>query len=187
MKKLCVRGLYIVSLLWGCSVMSADLVAHFPFDEGFLDITQFSNTVTVVGSPSITSGYIGNACFFDGTNDCLVVSNQFYLLDRRFTIAAWVKTAKTNATVDCGFWGKHREHDNISYAWCYQRGSELVVTMIGNSYGDFQDVRTPLAPCIDDWGHVVVSYDGSNMKLYVNAVLLILSRCSVMRGTCMIC
>ncbi len=156
------------ALLMPCLPGRADLVAYYTFDIDARDFSSFSNNGTIVGAQIVSGGVSGNACEFDGIDDCIVVPHQDFLASPQFTVSAWIKSRVSVVGLERGAFGKHREHDNVSYYWIYQRTNELWSTMVGSSYGLFCDVTTSVSSVAGTWGMVTLTYDGGTMRMYVN-------------------
>lgn len=166
---------YVICLLVlaALSCSSAEgLVAYYPFDVDAQDSSSYSNHGTIVGATIVPGGVSGGACEFDGIDDYVSIAHTESLFSDKFTVSAWVKSRDPNALMDRAICGKHREHDNISYHWIYQRGAELWSTMIGGSYGKFCDVTTGVSSVFNQWGMIALTYDGGAMSMYVNGNLV---------------
>ncbi|MEM1324795.1 MAG: LamG-like jellyroll fold domain-containing protein [Bacteroidota bacterium] len=105
---------------------------------------------------------LDNALHLDGSNDYVEVSSAISLPqgDEARTMEAWVKTTQTNIG-NIISWGTRANRQRNGMA---VRNGKLA--FIGQFY-DFKGKKT-----INDgeWHHVVITYDGTNWKLFVDGV-----------------
>ncbi|MBN2312968.1 MAG: LamG domain-containing protein, partial [Sedimentisphaerales bacterium] len=93
---MCRRFVCFISLVLVLSVVtnsSADLVAHFGFDEGSgnvaYDTSGNGNDGALNGGPKWAAGYAGGALDFDGVDDYVELTR---VVQDDFTLMAWIKT-----------------------------------------------------------------------------------------------
>ncbi|MDD5145201.1 MAG: LamG domain-containing protein, partial [Candidatus Pacebacteria bacterium] len=132
------------------------------------DYSEIYRTKYVSGAPSFNGGSQGSALQFDGVDDFASIPNSATVaVDSNLTVEAWIKPSgsgtrtfisKRNAApsyYDYGMWVQSSSYlrflvqTNVTYVGIT---SDNVLTM-GN------------------WYHVVGTYDGSRLKLYINGVL----------------
>jgi hypothetical protein len=168
-------------LLLMCSVpcsgaLSDGLILYFPFDMDeagtVTDQSGEGHHGTNHGATFTPDGQVGGAYEFDGVGDYIHVPNSTSLNSRAFTVTAWARTAEGVAEVDRGIVGKHRAGDNISYFWLYQTAGTIESMMVGQRYGVLEDVNGTIAPFVDQWGFVALTFDSTNLRLYVNGRLV---------------
>ena len=148
------------------------LVAHYTFEEGAgsttLDVTGNGHDAAAIGNPSWGSGRDGGALRFNGNSDALSVDAASLQLGSftQLSIAAWVRNdigagAGTDDIVawwnwngwpctDCGFLLTHHHNDQYFF--------EIAGTSVT---GGTVSQR---------WTHVVATWDGSMVRLYVDGV-----------------
>ncbi|UCG56514.1 MAG: hypothetical protein JSU70_16825 [Phycisphaerales bacterium] len=144
------------------------LVAHWTFDEGrgliAHDASGNSLDGALVGDPQWTKGApcIGLALDFDGHGDYVDCgNNSLFNLTDQITVAAWVKirTVRGNWTsvVNKGLtaWRLETLYDT--------RRMHFAVTD-----EHYIDADANIPP--NEWHHVCGTYDGSNIRLYMNGV-----------------
>ncbi|MFZ2145915.1 MAG: LamG domain-containing protein, partial [Sedimentisphaerales bacterium] len=93
---MCKKLIYLISFvlaLWlTASTAVADLVAHYPFDEGSgntaIDISGNGHDGTLNGDPQWTTGHLGSALDFDGIGDYVEITR---VVQDDFTLMAWIK------------------------------------------------------------------------------------------------
>ncbi len=157
----------IVVLLACCRVVVAGgeegLVAHWTFNEGdgtaLYDRSGLDNHGTLHGPQSVLRGK-GYALRFDGVDDYVDCGNSRSLdLRGPLTLSAWVYP-QTASAGEPGIVGKWFD----SYALTlYRGGCWFYISDGGNN------VKTPLET--GRWHHVVGTFDGQRLRLYVNGVL----------------
>lgn len=144
------------------------LVAAYGFDEGsgssVADSSGHSNAGTVSGASWSTSGKFGKALDFDGTNDKVSVADSNSLdLTNGMTVSAWVKPDALGGyrTVLMKERGS-----NLSYALYggTDTSNRPAVELPGNQR------LAPSAVSTGSWTHLAGTYDGANMRIYVNGV-----------------
>jgi hypothetical protein len=155
------------------------LVAQWKFDEGSgtiaCDSSGNGNTATLVNGPLWTAGIVGNALYFDGVDDNLVVAASNSLnLSSVFTLAAWVNPA--SAATD------FRSIVTKNYTY-YLYASVAGYCGDGSPLGGFSEA-TAITACqpaplpANTWTHLAVTYDGSTLTLYRNGVAVVTSNFS---------
>ncbi len=153
--------------------MRSGLVGYWKFDEaGGTTATDSSgvvppNTGTLNGNPQRVVGKSRNALAFDGADDYVNAGNAASLRPAKITVAAWVRVASVPAEID--FVSKY----GIETAWTFfivnaanQKIRFLVYNSLASAYATADSVVQ-----IGRWYHVVGTYDGSNVRVYVDGVL----------------
>jgi len=154
------------------------LVAHWPLDEGTgtsaADATGHGHTGTLIDAPTWSLGRIGpSALTFDGRSQCVRVPGPFR--QSTYTWALWIKgtTAPDTATNQQVVVNGSGAGDNWGFNWsntfstfqqaAYQKDDTgaLVAAQIA--------ATTPLSG--NQWYHVVGTYDGADLKVYLNGLL----------------
>lgn len=146
------------------------LVGAWTFDEGTgtraNDSSGLGNTGTLVGSPVWTTGKLGKALSFTGSN-YVDTGTKFPTLTTAITVSAWVNPgASQGAYAD--IWGNHQggfagmvlQQNNTTtnqYSFAYGTGT----TWAGS--GNFNLTA-------NTWSHVVAVKDASYCYVYINGV-----------------
>jgi len=157
-----------------------DLVLYLPFSEASLDTSTqfdrspFGNDGTVSGaicnstSVNQSTGRYGGACFFDGTNDYVNVSDSSELrLTTGGTLEAWIHPLGLGGGDNARIIEK-----NVADANGYEirmSATNQVTFKVANT-GSISS-GTNSVP-FNQWSHVAGTFDSSGRKLYVNGELV---------------
>ncbi|MEJ0038427.1 MAG: DUF4082 domain-containing protein [Gammaproteobacteria bacterium] len=163
------------------------MVAAYSFNEGagatVQDATGNNNLGTVTNGSWTNQGKFGNALVFNGTTSRLFVNNSASInLTTGMTLMAWVyptsSTQTNNRTI------MRRESNGY---WLYGgRTSNTLRPGGGAVIGSAtKSVATTSALPVNTWSHVAMTYDGSNVVLYVNgtAVNTVAATGNIVSGT----
>jgi len=112
---------------------------------------------------------IGGALEFDGKNDYVEVANTWGLTDKNYpvTVSAWIKP-NGNVTSTAVI---------ATFGWMYDYGIILENFNKAGYRGSFNDGGSVDRPSFysnsgaitpNEWNHIIVSYDGDLIKIYVN-------------------
>ena len=133
-----------------------------------------ANNGTLTGSPSLIAGRIGQGMSFDGVNDYAnITSADSIKFTSTFSASAWINpdsitvTEKFSGIVGKGGYGLNSgwelvlNRDNTGAAAIGTLGFVVKQT----------DVYTSTVLSVGRWYHVVVTFDGSTKRIYLNGVL----------------
>ena len=151
----------------------AGLVAAYSFDAGTgttaADASGNNNTGTLANATWTTSGKFGGALTFNGTSSMVSVPDNNTLdLTNGMTLSAWVYPTSSTAT-----WRTIMLKENTSdlvYA-LYGSGDTSVPQGLRVSGGATKAALGATALPVNTWTNLAVTYDGSNLRLYVNGTL----------------
>lgn len=142
-------------------------VAEWKFDErsGSVVYDKSGNGINgdLINTPTWTSGKFGGGLMFNGSSSYVRVNNHALLNPSQLTISVWAKS-NTATWNDYGFLVSKRDayiiHPNI--------GSTLVGFYIANP-GWTSVGCTPVD--ITQWNYYTLTWDGTNLRCYINGVL----------------
>ncbi|NHJ13847.1 MAG: DUF2341 domain-containing protein [Candidatus Thorarchaeota archaeon] len=149
-------------------------VWHFSESTGGTDAiedsTFYQNHGTDTGSPSFGStGAIGNAISFDGEN-YILVSNSPSLnsFTNQITLEAWTR-ADSYEWESCIFAKGGEDTGALSlFYWRSTGTNDVRFNLDGVTSGS---VETGVGVTRNDWMHVVLTYDGSVIRVYTDGVM----------------
>lgn len=144
------------------------IVAHYPLDNNFYN--RYGGTplgqCSGLTCPNKTTGKVNGSYSFDGVDDFISFpdfTNGF----NKFTFSAWIEPENT------GDWGTVLTKGNFwnDYwfaikSWGDDRG-KVEFRMNSQNFSQMTNSRITY----NQWNHVAVSYDGSNVKFYINGIL----------------
>ncbi|MCD6429523.1 lamin tail domain-containing protein, partial [bacterium] len=147
-----------------------NLVAYLPFDGDFQDLSGNNNHGTNYGA-TFTSGRINQGLSFDGIDDYVDIGNDTSLNSLNdLTLEAWVNI-NSYPSVRGNIIGKYLSPAPYRSYETYIDNNGFAVFRIGIDGGSLQYVRSTTTLSLGQWYHIVGTYDGSYIKIYVNGAL----------------
>src|SRR3989344_5975619 len=138
-----------------------------------LDTSGQNNTGTLTNmsqSTSPTSGKIGQAFYFDVSNDYVNVGTSSILNPQYMSAAAWVKQSSSPPNA----WGVFLARWTGGNAYHFSAGdgtTENKLKIFINTTSGQQSVAITGTMSYNTWHHVAFTFDGANLKLYLDGVL----------------
>jgi carboxypeptidase D len=145
------------------------LLAYWNFDEGAGstagDVSGNGHDGTLVGTPQWITGKIDQALDFDGSNDYVVVGQDASLQTSSVLVAAWASIDRfTNWDGIVGYCQDNQLDESGWYLCTYGGHVEWCVSVNGS-------LRClSCYPPASTWTHFVGTYDGQDVRLYVNGL-----------------
>jgi len=170
-KLICLFSLVLV--LGTAGNVSAELVGYWKFDEGSGDVAVDSsghgNDGSIKGTPNWVAGQIGSALDFDGsTNYVEIPHSESLSITEQITIAAWTfmrsDSSGEMAIVSKGGWAAN----NLPYELTETPGDVIFWQFYDN---EGRDTCSPDSPPVNEWHHIVGTYDGTIFKCYIDGEL----------------
>ena len=161
----------VVLVLGLVSSVSAELVAHWRLDDGSGTIVSDASgnglDGTIQGDPKWVAGKIGGALEFDGNGDYVDMGNDpVFDITEQITLAVWVNANDLNNGEHNCWLGKG---DN-TYAIKHQQGNYIEFFVFDGAWNSTQ-YTTELESLNGDWHHMAGTYDGEELKFYLDGQL----------------
>lgn len=147
---------------------AAKLVMHA---GDLTDSTANQNNGTSTTPPSFVAGKLGNAASFTGQNEYINAGHGASLdITAQVTMMAWIKPydtqpASLNPTV-IDKWDWPRENRAMSLGFEGSRAAAFVSR--DGIYTNRLGCQAATYPTVDEWMHLVATYDGKTLILYKN-------------------
>jgi len=136
------------------------LVAYYPFNGNANDESGNGNHGTVYGASLIMDrfGNANNAYRFDGMDDFIITQQKHFAKDNNLSVSLWVYV-----------------HQSASIAEYFLMCSDFGVFQTSNQVGlaiSLPATNSAQSQIIyEQWNHLVGSYDGNSIKVYINGLL----------------
>jgi hypothetical protein len=134
-------------------VPAEGLVSYFNFDDNLLDQTGYSTSGTA--KFTYTTGKKGKAIQFNGVDELVEFTPQNPVNHSNLSLAFWVKSSESGSTK----YFIYRNNFGVATS------SSKIKMVIANPGTNAVSSNTFVA---DQWVHVVGTYDGTNIKIYIN-------------------
>jgi len=174
MSKKLVLAACIVFVLSLGSIASAELVAHWPFDDGSgtvaKDVTGNGNDGTLNGDPQWVSGMYGIGLEFDGDDFVDCGNNDILNFGTNdWTITAWIQTTQADRGTVYANGGDNGGGVRFTLATHEANADRMTLT----TDDDSTKVQAKGTTVVIDgqWYHVAAMRAGTETRVYVNGIL----------------
>ncbi|MFH1657195.1 MAG: LamG-like jellyroll fold domain-containing protein [bacterium] len=149
-------------------VLGAYVAAGYDFNDGTAkDISGNNNNGFLYGPVSTTSvSGLGNALYFDGSNDYVDVPNSASLNPEKITMTAWVKPS---SFASYGNIISKRPTTSNQYILRFYSTTGRIQGYVyaGGNWRACTTIASIVAP-INEWSFIVHTYGGKKGKVYIN-------------------
>lgn len=152
------------------------LVAAYNFDEGsgtsLTDRSGTGNTGTITGPTWDVNGKFGKALSFDGVNDYVNIADSNSLdFTTGMTLEAWVKPTALGTGGNAWRTVLFKQNGSgMTYALYANQNSGRPVGQV--NIGSEKNATGTSQLTLNTWTHLTTTYDGANLRLYVNGTLV---------------
>ncbi len=153
-------------------VLSDNLVVHHPLDGDLAGVVHAAEPVTVVledGRPHFVDGKVGVAASFDGQRFINAGNHPDLTYDDEWTLAAWIYPAAMDGVIV----SRATAGDQGEVGWgLYLEDGKVLFNMSTRVLDDGVAAKTVGAIRLNEWQHVVATYDGSKtpdgIRVYID-------------------
>lgn len=145
------------------------LIAWYIFDGNNTDLIN-NNNATVSGSVDYIDGVFGKGIELDGNG--YVYIDDLEMNSSHRTISLWVSPYKNNSSSN--ILSKHGSKNDIEVLLGTTNEREYFTQInVGNEYFDLSDEASKGSTFISDYDLITETFDGNEIRLYVNGILKI--------------
>src|SRR3989344_6146043 len=173
--------LFIAMQITSATHNTDGLIGYWPLDDGgglTADVSGHGNDATLTNGPTFDIGnkapIVGNvsSILFDGTNDFLDVPHDSELDVDEATVSAWIYMA---SDISAGTKNIVRKghFSNRVFGLDIDGGTKKIrgFVVLGATGGAANIVNGSTALSVAAWHYVAMTYDGTNVRVYVDGVL----------------
>ena len=147
-------------------LLSNNLMAYLPFDGDIANKSSVALTTTAYGSPVSTTGLYGNAYSFNGASSIAISNNASIKPTTELTLSLWVNANWFTNCRTSDIDGMISSTQSGGYSiGCKGELVEFYVFVGGYKSVGFNKKN------LTGWNKLTGTYDGSNLKIYLNGVI----------------
>lgn len=155
--------------IYSQSTLNNGLVGYWPFNDNADDLSVNNNNGSFSGNAALTTnGRIQSACSFDGTGDYVYIANNSPNINSDFiSISLWVylDVLPTGYVSLFSQRTSVQDNGNIIVNISTSQKPYFQLDIGGGRYGATSPETIALG-----WTHIVGTYDGSTMRIYINGI-----------------
>jgi hypothetical protein len=140
-------------------------------NSGTYIVTSEVNGCNPLASVKITVANKGGSITLDGVDDILTYpSNEAFRISNQITLESWVYPTDGQRNIQSVMGNSSRDHN---YGYIFPRtddGWKSVVFYL-HINGEWKKLTAPEFNGLNQWHHVAATYDGFNMRIYIDGVL----------------
>jgi hypothetical protein len=142
-------------------------ISYWKLDEssGNASDSVGSNTLTNVGTATYSAGKINNGVNLNGSSQYFTFGTSPQTGAGSWSVNVWVKTSASGSNNEFMFWGSNSTDNGIDL---YKNSSNKLQS---NFYGGGGIATSTTSINTGSWVMCTVTYDGTNIRVYVNGVL----------------
>ncbi len=166
----------LVLILTGISMAAEEgLIAYYPFDEGtgqvIKDMSGNNHDGELVGTARWVDGKYGKAIEFDGSTSYVEVPDaDDFAIETNITFAAWFKPSVVINAANNAYRMMSKNND-VFFLFNYQQLGQLGF-LVKDPTGTNHAVHSTTAEWIaGTWYHAAGTFDGRELKIYINGIL----------------
>jgi hypothetical protein len=148
------------------SLMIANLLAYWPLDGNYNDVTGNGYNATAVGSPSFTTGHTGQAVSLSSGSYLICANSTGLSLQTGGTISAWVKAGSLS-----NIWASVVTKGVDAWRLCRNNNTNYISFHFNQSADVEYQANGDMTVVDGTWHFLTATYDRQAIKLYVDGQL----------------